>query len=284
MAILGFFIDSIGQSGQRPRLIYINTNNTAAQVVVPGFLEPLVSQGAPLSEDLLAVVSTRETPSSKSTDVNLFNISVTHDQWSLVASSGSTPTIRGSNIQSSSNSSYTVSWPTGTLEGDMVFIFGGHGFSINTPTGWALIGKSDGANWNGATIFKVLTAADILTGSVTVTAAGSFNGVLACISLVGSTVRKFAVPAVFLRDGTGSTSVSIPIISAGASNLILLFACNRGTSTNTFSTGISQQSINATNASACLFAFTPVSGLITTASFSSAGSGYYIASLALAGP
>src|SRR5690348_8305998 len=96
------------------------------------------------------------------------------------------PTIRGSNIQSSSASSYTVSFPAGTLAGDLAVLFAGHAWTVNTPSGWTAQNALPAANFGGAVFSRVLTSGDISTGSVTVTTTGTFNGVLAIVTFVGN--------------------------------------------------------------------------------------------------
>jgi hypothetical protein len=85
MAILGIYFNNVGQTGQNPQFIYIDTNDTVAQVTVPGFLNASVASGIPISESLMAVVTTRATPNAATIAVNLFNITFTNGQWSLTS-------------------------------------------------------------------------------------------------------------------------------------------------------------------------------------------------------
>lgn len=204
---------------------------------------------------------------------------------------GSTPTVRASNIQSSSNSSYTVTWPTGTIAGDVVFIFGGHGFGFNNPANWLVLDNQTGGNFNGVTLAKVMTAADITAGSVTITTAGAFNGVLAAVTVSGTTMAGLRLPGVFVRSSSGpaaATANPMQNFAAFTADLVLAFASSRVAGNFTFSAGItSLQAINAANASGAVGRFSgtlTALGVNETWQSSVAGSGYYSAAIALRGP
>lgn len=162
------------------------------------------------------------------------------------------PVVRGSNIQSSSTASYTVSWPAGTVAGDRAVIFAGHGFGINVPSGWAQLSNLTGANWNGAAFTRVLSAADITAGSVTVTTAGAFNGVVACVTFVGA-AQGVRLPIVESRNTGGAASRTLATDGSPlTTDFILYFGSNRNSSVNTVSLGTGLQTITATSASGVL--------------------------------
>lgn len=83
MPILNVALNVIGGEGNIPSFIYINTNDTMSRVQETGYLNDLVSQGTLFSEAQLAVVITRESPSSRSLSVNLYNIVHSSGNWSL---------------------------------------------------------------------------------------------------------------------------------------------------------------------------------------------------------
>lgn len=87
MTILSVNFNNAGQAGQLPQFIYIDTNNTVAEVTAAGFLNKQVVEGLPINESLMAVVTTRTTPSASQVQVNLFNITFSGGNWSLTANS-----------------------------------------------------------------------------------------------------------------------------------------------------------------------------------------------------
>lgn len=87
MAILNFSLSAVGETGQTPKFIYLNTNDTFERVTTAGYLNSFVSSGQPLSESDLAVVTTRDTPNSKTAEVNIYNLSYVAKNWSLIAPS-----------------------------------------------------------------------------------------------------------------------------------------------------------------------------------------------------
>lgn len=87
MSILSVNVDTVGQSGVEPKFIYINTNNTVAEVIAAGFLNGIVKEGIPISESNMALVATRATPNAKAVQVNLFDITYANGDWSLSANS-----------------------------------------------------------------------------------------------------------------------------------------------------------------------------------------------------
>jgi hypothetical protein len=184
-------------------------------------------------------------------------------------------TIRGTGIQASSASSYTVSWPSGTQAGDLAIILVGHGWGANTPSGWTAYKNLTGTNWNGAVFTKILTSQDITAGSVTVSFAGSYDGVLAIITFVGfASIAEVDAQ----RNGSGSTSVTLNTSGAAQStDLLVYFGSNRAASTDTVNSGTLQRQANdGANASGCLYTQTGVSGTLSrTFSYSVAGSGNY---------
>lgn len=89
MAILDFKILSMGHTGVKPRIIYLYTDNTVAEVLVAGYLNNLVnSQKFPLAESDIALVNTKSTPSSTTDNPSWYGVEKSGDNWSLVAEGG----------------------------------------------------------------------------------------------------------------------------------------------------------------------------------------------------
>jgi Putative Ig domain len=192
--------------------------------------------------------------------------------------------IRGTGMQASSASSYTVPWPSGTVAGDLAAIVVGHGFSATIPTGWTSLDNQSGSNWNGAVFSRTLTSGDITTGSVPVNFGGTFDGCLAIATLVGS---AYYLAPFFTRSSSGATIVvGTPLGTIAPALFALYFASNRAASTDTINRGTLQQTVNdGSAASGSLYAETaPAYGTTPTMSYSTAGSGYYQGTLLIASP
>jgi hypothetical protein len=89
MPILDTKVDPIGQSGQVPKLIYIETDDSLAEVQAPGYLNKLVREGIPIDTTSMALIITRETPSSKPV-TNLYKISKVGADYNVFAVTDST--------------------------------------------------------------------------------------------------------------------------------------------------------------------------------------------------
>jgi hypothetical protein len=77
-----------GLVGVLPKIIYIETNNTIAEVIATGFLNKAVKQGYSFSEYDMALVSTKLTPSDSATQLAWFQIDISGSNTSLVSPSG----------------------------------------------------------------------------------------------------------------------------------------------------------------------------------------------------
>lgn len=94
MGILNLTVGNVGQSGQQPVWVYIDTNNTFTAVQAAGYLNDFSSQ---LNESYMALVTTRATPNATTIGTSIFDITKSGANWSLTAPSfGSTVTYTGS--------------------------------------------------------------------------------------------------------------------------------------------------------------------------------------------
>jgi hypothetical protein len=87
MPILNIQVDSIGQSGVLPKIIYILTSDNAVTIENPGYLNAVVEGGISLSQLDIALVST-VSPSA----VGFYGIVHSNGNWSLSAGSASAGT------------------------------------------------------------------------------------------------------------------------------------------------------------------------------------------------
>lgn len=82
MAILTIKTVQTGLVGVLPSIAYINTTNTLAEAQAAGFLNKEVANGASFSIPCLAIVATKETPTSAAV-VSTFNVQHSGVNWSL---------------------------------------------------------------------------------------------------------------------------------------------------------------------------------------------------------
>jgi hypothetical protein len=192
-------------------------------------------------------------------------------------SGGSGPSIRGTGIQASSASSYTVSWPSGTVAGDLALLLCGHGWNASAPTGWTTNDNQSGSAWNGAVFSKTLTSSDITAGSVTVSFAGSFDGVVAIVTFVGGTAGIRETDA--QRNGSGASVIVLASSTAVLdTDTAVYFASNRAASDDFVDRGTFRRAANdGSAASGCLYTEAIASAGRVGAQFCypSAGTGNY---------
>ena len=194
------------------------------------------------------------------------------------ATGGGVPTLRGSAILAQSASSFTLTFPAGTIAGDFAVLFAASGQYVNSVSGWTpiYVWASSGDWWNGGIASKILTATDISTGSVTVTMTGSTDGVVALATFVGPTGGISQVNLYQSPGSSGSSTINLTSGNAGPSDYVLLFGSNRASSTDTCNVGSQLQTATG-GGSASLYSYTPSSAVTPTATFSysSAGSGNF---------
>jgi hypothetical protein len=174
MAILSVQISPIGTSGQEPKHIYLKTNNTKAEVIEPGYLNTLKSQGFSISETDLAIVSTIELDGT--VDVNDYDIKYVAGQWTLISITSSSMaefdyltvniqsnlkgnTIFSGQINSSALNSVSLT-PSGSmvLSGSTVNITSGSFMDIITGGGMNFTNSGADVNFGGDSIFDLVVS------------------------------------------------------------------------------------------------------------------------------
>jgi len=204
-------------------------------------------------------------------------------EWAEVSGGGgTTPIIRATRPAIFLNSdTVVVPWPTGTLEGDTVFIFTAHGWNAIDPSGWTVLRNDPGSFINGAVYQKVMTAGDISAGSVTINYGGFFAGTVQAVTIIGSAVSVRSVNS----DRSSAVLTSVPFNSGTTANgdLLIGYFGNRANSVNTLPAGWTSladtQNADASSVFGSLVSTsTSYSG---TASATDGGSGYYTAILSL---
>jgi hypothetical protein len=182
------------------------------------------------------------------------------------------PTVRSSSIQLVNGSSATVLLPAGAQAGDYTLLFAGHAYTPGVPTGWTNLLNAGLANWGSLVCAKYLTAADVASGSVTVTFSGSYNGVVACASIVGYGIISCPTSGFFSSQniaGSPSLTNTLPI---GVTDLVILFGCARTTGTASINVGAPlQQAADSVAAAGALNVYTPSSTGTVAATFTYTG-------------
>ena len=84
MPILNFNINSMGQSGVTPSIIYINTSDTIATVTTAGYLNALSKANVGINDSDMALITTQVSPSSTTKQVKWYEVEKVGDNWSLV--------------------------------------------------------------------------------------------------------------------------------------------------------------------------------------------------------
>ena len=193
------------------------------------------------------------------------------------------PVIRAATLAAATvaGSTVSVSWPTGTIAGDLVYVFqGGFNSLTGAPSGWSLVdtGWLAGPNAQGTVIWRVLNNADITAGSVTLnlTASGT-----QCV--VGAVTIQGQTPGVRTYSSTRNTGTSVTIDTDGSpltTDLALFFSYARAAVTCSVSLGTALYQVNnGSSASGCLYSYTPaaIGGVSPAFSFTSGSTTYQIA-------
>lgn len=88
MPIKSIYFNNIGKAGVNPQIIFIETDDTYAQVTAPGFLNKAVAEGEPISDNQMALVTIKTSPNARTTSTKFFNVVHQNGMWSLGTSIG----------------------------------------------------------------------------------------------------------------------------------------------------------------------------------------------------
>lgn len=89
MPITSITTGGIGASGQTPNILFITTTDTIVQVKATGYLNKAFSQGIPMSDLTMALVSTKSTPGDLASDIAWLEVHESGGNWSLTAAASS---------------------------------------------------------------------------------------------------------------------------------------------------------------------------------------------------
>lgn len=248
-------------------------------IAAPQFRENTSNQNSPfLSARIASYAATQREQkilhksTSATNEALFFPTLYTFDLGSGSGTAAGSVAVRGSNIASSSGNPLSLNLPAAAAAGDLMVLFTGGGWQPSgDPTGWTRLDYAAGSNWNGATWLKILDSADITAGSVSISYAGSFNAVRACIVFQGVPRVLRALPS--LRDGAGAASRALTtdftprsgdyLVGFGSARVAAAVSCDQGTQL---------QVVNAANASGVLNGGALGADGAVTATFSYGGS------------
>lgn len=220
MPILNIEVSTVGTSGIMPKIIYILTNDTLAEVTTTGYLNGVVKQNIPLAESDMALVTTKTSPSSPTTQVAWLEVNKSGENWSLGAtgSPGSVilPTITN-HIATFTNTLGTISEDASTaINGGNIQagLSGTAGNLISFPTTAA----------NGSLIISALNAGGAFNttirnsamGQSTVYSLGDIGAATGGVVVATSAIRMKAVAGAAAAGGAAAQSFTDAFCTSGS--------------------------------------------------------------------
>lgn len=153
--------------------------------------------------------------------------------------------IRGITTGTFTSSTVTVTFPSGSQTGDTCVLVFGSGYNISSPpAGWTLV-QGGSSFYYGAFLYKNLTSGDISAGSVSVSMAGSYNGVWTSLDLYGSHTYNTGNNSGYASSLTPPTALSMPAISSGlAGNLLIITSETRSSAAGSLNRATFQSSVS----------------------------------------
>ena len=138
--------------------------------------------------------------------------------------------------------SITVPFPSGTLSGDLVLVFAAADYNLTLPSGWTSGYSHSGAVWNPMVIYKTMTGADIASGSVTISAAGSQDWAYQIVDFLGPTGGIREVDGSYVgATTTQSITTSASVLSTDAA---MYFGSGRSNTSSLLSCAVSRGTLN----------------------------------------
>lgn len=231
MAILGFQLEEVGDVGVIPRIIKINTNDTIATVTTTGYLNKFVQQGNTVSENDVALVLTKTSPSATTASADFYNVTKSGTDWSLTSASGTLTLASGDIFIGNASNVATAQ----SVTGDIGITTGG----VTSITAGAIVNAD--VNASAAIDFSklaALTDGNILVGSgANVPTSVSMSGDVAIANTGATTIQANAVESSMLAEGLvqhaqvsvdlatfiGSYTASVVLVAApGAGKKLIL--------------------------------------------------------------
>lgn len=251
MPILQYRTDTVGQSGDIPKIVYISTNDTLATVTTTGYLNPLIRQKANISEPDVVLITTKTSPNSKVVSLSWLEVSKSGNNWSLIplTTPSTVATVTGTadriTVTGTTNAVIDIAATyvgqasittvgtitTGTWQGSAPTVaFGGTGTNAFTPYSVVLGGTTATGNLQSVptvgTVGQVLTSQGPGAMPTWSTVAGTGDMVLAGVQTVTG-AKTYEVDTLLLA---GSTSGTITLNAAAvAGTNTITFPATTGT-------------------------------------------------------
>ena len=199
-----------GLVGVLPKIIYIQTNDTLAQVIATGYLNAAAKQGYQCSEYEMALVSTKTSPSDTDVDLALFQVEIVGANISLVSLSGP-----GS-----------VALPTIV---NHIATFTNTGGAIGEDASTAINGGNIQAGLSGTAGYLASFPATLAKGSLRVVAVANTGDTLVTISNAAmgqASVISIPDPGVatssfLLKDSAGTQTIATGNLTITLGNLLV---------------------------------------------------------------
>lgn len=163
---------------------------------------------------------------------------------------GGTLALTAGTAQNSSGASpWTITLPAGAAAGNLVVIVAGARWNFTgIPTGWTVADANDGSFFNGRTIWKILSSADVSAGSISISLGGSSLEACTVLLITGaSSTPTVAVRSTQRWGGGGSALLAAQpsnSFSAASGSLMLYAGVNDSTTAMTISRGTQAGSAN----------------------------------------
>ena len=271
MPILNIVLSEVGLVGVAPSFAYISTNDTIAEVTAAGYLNKAVAQGYAFTETMMALVSTKTSPSAVSTQVGLLEVSKSGTNWSLV----------------SIGSPGSVTLPT---IANHLAIYTNTTGALSEDAATAINGGNIQAGLSATAVYLSSFPATAARGSLRLVAANSAGDTVTQITNASqAAARVFTIPdggqsasSFLLTDNagtqtiaTGSLALTLGNITAAAGNIAATLGSVAAGTTVTGGTGVTATTGNVTASAGNLVAgATGAAGTVT--SFSGTGSAEFL--------
>lgn len=229
-------MDSIGQSGVKPGLIYIDTDDTLAEVTTAGYLNGAESKwGVNFSEWQMALVTTKTSPSATATQVAWLEISYSGGNWSLV------PTGSPGSVTLPTAANYIAHFTnaTGNLSSAAANVINPGNIQAGVSGTAGTLASYPSTASRGA----LLLAAVANTGNTNVTVSNAAHGQATVVSIPdgGQATTEF-----ILADNAGTQSITSGNLSVAAGSLAASTTVTAGTGVVATTGGVRADAGNVT--------------------------------------